>query len=197
MPNLHIVSILDRSGSMGGSEIEVINAYNNLIKEQEELVLKNGIDTFASLILFDNTYRVVYQDTPIMEVPVLTKEIYFIGGMTALYDAIGKTINSFEGKEKVIFFIETDGFENSSKEFTRKTIKDLIDKKTKDGWDFTFVGADLSSADVNNISASIGIDKSFAFDKTSIGYANRNATLSANTQEYLNMIDHKKKKWIK
>ena len=186
MSKLHIVSILDRSGSMSGTESEVIGAYNSFVKEQQKIVSEAGITATLTLVLFDNQYDRLYFKTPIMEAPELTSTEYFVRGMTALYDAIGKTIVDFEGKKKVIFFIETDGCENASQEFNGSKLKELIEKKTADGWDFNFVGAALSYHDTVNMSAGLGIaaGKTMAFDKSAMGYADRNASFAAATALY-------------
>lgn len=106
--------------------------------------------------------------------------------MTAYFDAIGKTIAAFEGKKKVIFFIETDGQENSSREFNETTIKTLVEKKKEDGWDFNFVGADLNATQVQKMAGLLGIDssKTTAFSKSADGYATRNAMFAASTVAY-------------
>ncbi len=184
---VHVVSILDRSGSMGGTEKEVIGAYNAFIEEQRKIAQTTNTKIKASLILFDDQYETVYTKTAVEAVPVMDNKVYFTRGMTALYDAIGKTINAFEGKDKVIFFIETDGQENASKEFNHVRLKALVEQKTKDGWDFNFVGADLSKAATVNMSGAIGIaaGKTMAFDKSGMGYATRNANFSAATMAYV------------
>jgi hypothetical protein len=72
--------------------------------------------------------------------------------MTALLDAVGKAINETgERLSKiaedqrpglVVFVIVTDGHENSSHEFTRLQIKEMIEKQqTEFSWQFTFLGA--------------------------------------------------------
>ena len=69
-------------------------------------------------------------------------------------DAVGKTIVSVgeklaalpesERPIKVIMMIQTDGYENASKEFSSETLKALITKQTNDyNWQFMFLGADL------------------------------------------------------
>jgi hypothetical protein len=185
--SVHVVSILDRSGSMGGTEKEVIGAYNAFIKEQSNIAQTTNTKIKLTLVLFDNQVETVYSKILVNQVPELDDKTYFVRGMTALYDAIGKTIQSFEGKDKVIFFIETDGAENSSREFTHSTLKSLVDKKTADGWDFNFVGADLSKDVTASMAQGIGIaaGKTMAFDKTSAGYTSRNAMYKYATMSYV------------
>jgi hypothetical protein len=187
MAALHIVSILDRSGSMGGTEKEVIGAYNAFIAEQKKIAHEKSIKSKVSLVLFDNQYEEVYSKIDINDAPVLDEKTYYTRGMTALMDAIGKTIVRFEGKKKVIFFIETDGHENASQEFTRSKLKELIEKKKKDGWDFNFVGADLDSMTTISMAESFGIDinKTMAFDKSKQGYSLRNALFASATMAYV------------
>jgi hypothetical protein len=172
---------------MGGSEKEVIGAYNAFVAEQKAIVEKNAIKAKMSLILFDNQYDEVYTKLDITQVPVLDEKTYFVRGMTALFDAVGKTIAKFEGKKKVIFFIETDGQENSSREYTQSALKTLVEKKKADGWDFNFVGADLDSATAQSIGNSFGVSASKidAFSKTTLGYQTRNASFAAATAAYV------------
>ena len=70
--------------------------------------------------------------------------------MTALLDAIGRTIINTEAKikdlekqpDKVIFVIITDGQENSSKEYNREQIMKMIQRKENDdNWEFIYLGA--------------------------------------------------------
>lgn len=184
---LHIVSILDRSGSMAGTENEVIGAYNAFIADQKKLAREKSIKIKTTLVLFDNQYEEVYSKVPVEQTPALTREVYYTRGMTAYLDAVGKTIAAFEGKKKVIFFIETDGQENASREYTAAGVKALVEKKKADGWDFNFVGADLSATQVQNMATMLGIDssKTAAFNKSHDGYATRNAMFSETTLAYV------------
>ena len=60
---------------------------------------------------------------------------------------------------KVIVAIITDGKENASREYNKATIKDLIDKKQKEGWEFIFLGANI---DAVSEADSIGIKRDHA-----------------------------------
>ena len=58
--------------------------------------------------------------------------------------AIGRTILTMqkEVSGKVLFVITTDGYENSSREFTKPQIKNMI---SNHNWEFVFLGADIDS----------------------------------------------------
>ena len=131
--------ILDRSGSMYGSERDTINGFNAFIEKQ---MAKNH-NIRVTTVLFDDEYEVLYSRKPIDEVKPLTPEVYYVRGCTALLDAIGKTVTSFERKvKKGMFVINTDGLENASREFSRGQIKDMVENS---GFEFIFIGADIDS----------------------------------------------------
>ena len=88
-----IVFILDRSGSMAGTEKDTIGGYNNYIKNFK------GKDAKITTVLFDDKYEMITKRQNINEVQKLTKNTYFVRGSTALLNAIGKTIKFIE-KEK-------------------------------------------------------------------------------------------------
>lgn len=129
------VVILDRSGSMETCRDDTIGGFNAFLREQQA---EGGT---LSLIQFDHEYQVVYPATPIGAVQPLTTQTFVPRGGTALLDAIGKTIKDIADGTKPTVVILTDGQENSSKEYTKAHIKDLIEQKTKDGWTFVYLGA--------------------------------------------------------
>lgn len=149
--NVEIVFILDRSGSMGGLEEDTIGGYNSFIKSKKDLNAR------LTTVLFDNKIEILHDREDIKKVKPLTNKDYYVRGCTALMDAIGISINRIskeaEGK-KVIFVITTDGLENASKEYNKKQIKKMIEKR-KD-WEFMYLGANIDSYDE---ASSIGIRK--------------------------------------
>ncbi len=153
---VEIVGILDRSGSMGNLTKETITGYNSFIKEQRKVGPAK-----VTLAIFDDRYDILYDRLDIKKVPKLTKRDFFARGMTALRDAVGKTINTVRESQKngskpdkTLVFIVTDGYENASSEFTHKDIQKLVRKSTKKGWEFFFMGADIDAFDQG---ANIGI----------------------------------------
>lgn len=83
---MDLLFILDRSGSMGGSERDTINGFNAFIEKQ---AVKNQ-NIRVTTILFDDEYQVLYSRKPISEVKPLTEKEYYVRGCTALLDSIGK-----------------------------------------------------------------------------------------------------------
>lgn len=138
LKEMDVVFLLDRSGSMGGVVEDTIGGYNNYLNEQKDKDIK------VTTVLFDDQYEVLTNREDIKKVDKLTNKTYFVRGMTSLYDAIGKTINTMnQVKNKVLFIITTDGLENSSREFNREQIKKMIESH-KD-WEFMYIGANIDS----------------------------------------------------
>ena len=138
--NLDLIFLIDRSGSMYGSEDDTIGGFNSFIEKERT----NEGETNVTTILFDHEYELLYKRKPIADVDKLTRDAYFVRGSTALLDAIGRTITTLdkEIENKVLFVIMTDGMENSSVEFSKPQIKNMIQNHN---WEFIFIGADIDS----------------------------------------------------
>lgn len=150
--DLDLIFLIDRSGSMHGSEKDTIGGFNSFIEKER----KKELNTKVTTILFDDLYEVLYERKSISDICELSEDEYYVRGCTALLDAIGKTINSLNHKidNKVLFVIMTDGMENSSVEYSKEQIKNMISSHS---WEFIFVGADIDSY---SEAGKIGISKS-------------------------------------
>ena len=174
---MNVVFLLDRSGSMTGTESDTIGGYNSYIKSIKD---KNA---FITTILFDDKYEILSNNIPISQVSTLTNKEYYTRGSTALLDAIGKSISIMDelSKNKVIFIITTDGYENSSINYTKEDIKKLI--KIHDNWEFIYIGADIDSY---TEASSIGISrKNIAnYDKSTKGISKLFGAVSKLSEMY-------------
>lgn len=157
-----IVCVLDSSGSMSSIIGDAIGGFNEFLKKQKE---QDG-DATITVALFDsaNNYQLLYDNVDIKNVEPISEKEWYPRGMTALYDGIGKTINSVsaahlkldksEKPDKVLVAIVTDGYENDSREYSQTTIKSLISQKEKENWQFVYLAADQ---DAFGAGTSIGI----------------------------------------
>jgi hypothetical protein len=147
-----ITVIADASGSMAGLTTDTIGGFNKFLTDQQAL----PGDAIFSLCVFNHDYRLVHDCVKLAGVPALDAKVYSPSGNTALYDAVGTTIESVgtklaampeeERPSKVIFLIITDGQENSSHRFTQSQIKSMIThQREKYSWEFVFMGANIDA----------------------------------------------------
>ena len=143
-----IVCVVDKSGSMQRRTKDVIGGFNQFLEDQKKV----PGDAALTLTLFDTAYHIVHNGKPLAEIPSLDAKTYMAGGMTALLDAVGKTMdevgfrlhntNEADRPGKVLFLIITDGEENSSREYTLDQIREKIKLQQEAyKWDFVFLGA--------------------------------------------------------
>jgi hypothetical protein len=167
------VFILDRSGSMETCRADTIGGFNAFVNDQKAL---GGT---LSLVLFDHEYTPVYDKKSINDVEPLTHETYAPRGSTALLDAIGKTLKTIENDRTPIIAILTDGLENSSHTYTKVHVKDLIEQKTKDGWQFLYLGANQDAfAEASSIGIAPGGTMNYDSNNTGEAFRALSATLS-------------------
>ncbi len=163
-----LVFILDRSGSMAGLEKDTIGGFNSMLSKQKEL---DG-ECYVTTVLFDNTYKLLHDRIDIKAVSPISEKEYFVGGSTALLDAMGLTISKIGNvqkntaddyrAEKVIFVIITDGEENSSREYSFDKVKEMVERqKSRYDWEFVFLGANM---DAVHTAGQFGIARDRAVD---------------------------------
>lgn len=185
-----IICIIDRSGSMDIIRNDAIGGFNTFLESQKKLPGTASI----SLVLFDHEYLNPIKNQDIQSVEPLTDKTFVPRGGTALLDAIGRTLNEVGARlgstpesdrpEKVMVCILTDGQENSSQEFSRPKIKEMIEhQREKYKWEFCFLAA---NQDAFAEAVNIGIDrcKTASFVADSQGTARAYASMNAITTSY-------------
>lgn len=155
---VHVVMVLDRSGSMATQRtgtIQGINEYWNGLRADK------GHPFYVSLTQFDsdswgNTMiDHVYLAQPLAHVRPLTLDGYVPRGGTPLFDAVAQTIQRVEQRAsdlpadvRTILVVVTDGQENSSKIVkSRDHIREVLTRKERDGWTVIYMGADMNAWD--------------------------------------------------
>lgn len=147
----HILAIVDRSGSMRGVARQMTEALNEYFEGQSKLDGKCLVD----YVQFDNRYEKVYEDRDVSEAEAVIQA----RGSTALLDAIGRGATELGAKLRrkresarpgtVLVVVVTDGYENSSTDWTADEVKDLIaTQENTYNWEFVFLGANMDAVDV-------------------------------------------------
>ena len=163
-----LVFILDRSGSMAGLESDTIGGFNAMLEKQK----KEDGECIITTVLFDHEVELLHDRIDIRAVRPMSEKEYMVRGSTALLDAIGKTIHKIGNAEKntaeeyraekVMVVIITDGEENSSRFYSLKEVKHMIERqKERYGWEFIFLGANIDAVET---ATRFGIDRDMAVD---------------------------------
>ena len=150
--NLDVVFVIDKSGSMSGSEANTISSFNEYIERE----YKNNYKTNVTTVLFSDDYNYLYRRKNIKSIKKMTNSDYVVGGCTALYDSLGNAIDYMDecNTDKVMFIVITDGYENASRNYNHTKICNMI--KKHNNWEFIYIGADIDSY---AIGGALGIKK--------------------------------------
>ena len=180
-----MVFILDKSGSMAGLEADTIGGFNSMIERQKQA----GGEALVSTVLFSNQSTVIHDRVDLRRIEPMTDRQYFVGGGTALIDAIGGAIHHIanvhkyareeDRPEHTVFVITTDGMENASRRYSSDEVKAMVKKeKEKYGWEFLFLGANIDAVET---AAHFGItrDRAVTFHNDSRGQAVNYRAVSA------------------
>ena len=134
--------VLDETGSMSNIKDDTIGGFNDYISQLQQ----SGEPIDFTLIKFDsNRHAIPYRAVNVHDVKPLDNESYRPGAAMPLIDAVYKAIKATEEKagdaSKVIIAVQTDGYENASREFTNAQLVQLVKEKTAAGWLVFFTGA--------------------------------------------------------
>ena len=170
--------VLDKSGSMSTKVQDEIGGFNLYLNE---LAKESAVEYGFSLTLFDTAVEMRYKSAPLARVAKLDEANYRPSGNTALFDAVGNTVQTVDtsGFDKVITVIMTNGEENSSREWTMQAVRDLIRNKEAAGnWTFVFLGANL---DAFTQGANLGVPMANAVRYDPANYRGVYASLARST----------------
>jgi hypothetical protein len=143
MTKVHVSIVLDRSGSMEMCRTEAISAVNSYLKQ---LQADETVDARLSVVIFDSESIDSIRDrVPVADCAPISLEEYQPRGASPLLDAVGYSVGLLDclshKQERRIMAIMTDGLENASREYTRESLRGLLEGKQKfDGWLIMYLG---------------------------------------------------------
>ncbi|MGM9852741.1 MAG: VWA domain-containing protein [Muribaculaceae bacterium] len=190
--------ILDESGSMYDLKKATISGCNETLNVIRGAQKQAGDRQrhLVSIYAFQSgsvPSRYLIKNVPVAEVNNLTDRDYEPCGCTPLYDAVGMTLadleaiaNTHEDATAVVTII-TDGYENSSTEYTGPRVAKMIETLKEKGWTFNFIGANI---DVEQVSRTLKIDNAMSWTSDEKGttemYGKFKACYSACMDEMVN-----------
>ena len=144
----HMLVVVDRSGSMANIQNDMVGGLDQLFQSQKEVPGKCLVD----YVQFDDRFERAFEDRDVADAKATLEP----RGLTALVDAIGRSVTDFGAKlagmdedqrpGTVIVVVVTDGMENASQEWTADKVKALVQEQTdKYDWKFTFLGANMDA----------------------------------------------------
>lgn len=146
-----VTFLLDETGSMGAIRDDTISGFNTYLSDLQD---EKSVHIDFTFLKFDsNKLEKVCVAEPVRNVLKLDKKTYVPGASTPLIDAAYKTIKAVEGQisgtegqpDKIVVTILTDGEENASTEHTWAELNALVKEKTKEGWQFNFLGTSIDA----------------------------------------------------
>ena len=144
---VHTLMITDESGSMSGLANDIRGGHNEYLDRMTATGTDEDVRITATM--FNTEVRILDMAVPVAAATRLDLTTYSPNGMTALLDAVGETLRIFKERvplaegDKVFVQIQTDGFEDSSKEHSRKSIAAQIAELETQNWSFTFSGSGI------------------------------------------------------
>lgn len=183
--------IIDESGSMQSIKKQAIDSVNETIQTIRAAQKKHeDQEHYVTLVTFNSYVNVVYDCVPIGEVKEVTSEEYNPDCLTALYDAMGTSLNALRKRvadvDRVLVTIVTDGLENASKEYNGLAINSLVSDLKSKGWVFAYIGA---NHDVVKAASKISITNTMSFEATVEGTAYMGSKLGSARERFYDRVD--------
>lgn len=185
--------ILDESGSMMSIRKEAVDSVNETFQTIRAAQEKHeDQEHYITFVSFNDDVSTVYDCVPCAEVKDITGADYRPRCCTALYDAMGQSITALASKvvdgDRVLVTVVTDGCENSSREYSGKAVKALVEDRKEAGWVFAYIGA---NHDVEEVAATISITNTMKFHATSAGMKHMSAGVSGCRMRFFDRIAEK------
>lgn len=173
--NVYNLLIIDESGSMRSIYDQALTSINETLadirKAQTEFPEQSQ---YVSIVTFEGEgmegVKTRRDRVPVAKVMDMTARDYRPGGCTPLYDAMGQAVSHLDACIKdgdaVLVTVITDGYENSSREYSGAAVKALVANQREKGWTFAYIGANQDAVEV---ARELNISNALNFDATPEG----------------------------
>lgn len=137
-----VILLLDASGSMNPRRDETIREVNRYL----DSLRSDGGRYYVTVKTFNTNVDTLISHENIKDVGDLEHSEYRPEGWTALLDAVGEALTDPRWhyadweRKRTLFVVVTDGEENRSKRYGLGEIRDMIDRKRSDDFQFVFLG---------------------------------------------------------
>ena len=167
--NVFNLIILDESGSMESIKKPSLDGLNETLQsiQNSQVTYNDSQVHFVTLITFNSSQvKTLFDRSPAQAIRLLNNRDYNPNSCTPLFDAMGSSLSKLrhqlnrEESNQVLVTIITDGYENASKEYSGKMIKNLIEELKAAGWVFAYIGA---NQDVEAVAESMSIQNRMAY----------------------------------
>ena len=179
--------ILDESGSMSSIEKQAVSGLNetfqtirNAQKEHKEQ------QHFISFVTFNSArIKSVLNRQKVESDKMLKWTDYAPNDCTPLFDAMGRSLNELKNhvsdEDVVLVTIITDGYENASREYSGRDIKNLVAELKAKGWVFAYIG---TNQDVDAVADDRGIRSRMHYEYSDLGASEMFRTESRSKREF-------------
>lgn len=164
--------ILDESGSMEHLTPQTLSGCNETINVIKSAAKENKdkLKSFVSIYAFQSgsnyDSRYLIKNANPENVRHITSNDYHPCGCTPLLDAVGSTLAELKAISEThenstgIVTIITDGYENSSRNYTWQSVSRIISQLKEKGWTINLIGANI---DVEKMGEQFNIDNRMSF----------------------------------
>lgn len=183
--------ILDESGSMYSIEKQAVDSVNETLQSVRAAQKKyDDQEHYVSFVTFNGErVKTILDCVEAEKAEDITPDQFNPNCSTPLYDAIGKSVmelkKNVSENDKVLVTIITDGYENSSKEYSQASVKAMTEKLGKMGWTFAYIGA---NQDAVAVSHGLGIVNAMNFQATEAGTVEMSRKLHSSRERWFNRI---------
>ena len=193
--NVYNLLIVDESGSMHSIYEQALSGINETINgirnAQTDYPNQNQ---YVSIVTFEGNgmgaVKTRRDRVPVAKVEDMTGADYRPGGCTPLYDAMGQAITYLDATinegDAVLVTVITDGYENSSTEYSGKAVKELVSRQREKGWTFAYIGANQDSIEV---ARDLNISNAMNFEASPSGTVHMSVKYEKARKKFLKDVD--------